>query len=227
MSRIFFCAALFALIVGSTGVSFAGTIIKLGFSTDTRDDFEFTDGILSTFDDEFGATIGDQNTEVTFLGALGTLNPIEKDRASFTLKEVKAVGTPTLIGVTLLQPTDGGQFALYDSSNELLLEGVLGEGTLSGPIGGPATGGFLTTRFGAFTGGSLLNTLEGADLAQASFSISLIDVNQGSGLALGNSGELLPFSADATAIIGGQIPEPSSIALLGLGLLGLCGWRRR
>lgn len=206
----------------------AGTIIKLGFGVDSQPDFELVDNVLSTFDDGFGATIGDQNSEVTFLGPLTGLIAIEGDRASFTLTDVHTTGTPTIIGLTLLQPTSGGDFRLYGPSNELLLSGTLGDGTLSGPLGGPATGGFLTTQFGTFTGGSLLQTLGAQDLVQASFAISLTDVNDGNGMAIDGNGNLLPFAGDATAIVGGQVPEPASVSLVGLaGLFGFATLRRR
>ena len=126
----------------------AGTIIKLGFSTDSLPDIELIDGALSTADDGIGATNGDQNTEVTFLGSLVSQPAIEGDNASFTLDGVSLVDMPTIFGTTILHATEGGTFSLYDQNDSLLLAGTLGIGTLSGPIGGTATGGFLTTEFG-------------------------------------------------------------------------------
>lgn len=210
----------------------AGTIMKLGFSTDSKPDIAMIEGVLQTADDDFGATFGDQNTEVTFLGVLsGVLaSAIEGDRASFSLSDVQVSDDlPTVIGTTLLQPTMGGDFILYDPSNNVLLSGTLGNGTLSGPIGGTATGGFLTTEFGSFTGGSLLATLETQNLSQSSVSISLTDVNDGLGLSLDTDGRLMDFTADATANIGArqeQIPEPAGWVLLLVGLVS-CGATRR
>lgn len=206
----------------------AGTIIKLGFSTDSKPDIELLDGLLSTFDDDFGATLGDQNTEVTFLGALSGALAIEGDRASFTLSDVVVSTSPTVIGSTVLQPTEGGTFSLWGPSNELLLSGTLGNGTLSGPTGGTATGGFLTTEFGSFTGGSLLTTLQGSGLSESSLSISLTDVSDGTGFQIDESTQSLTnFTADATANIGGQVPEPAALSLGLLGLLGVLRIRRR
>jgi hypothetical protein len=232
MNRFFMTLAVATATAFTPAPMFAGTIIKLGFGTDSKPDLELVDGVISTFDDGFGATIGDQNTELTFLGALSGALVVENDRASFTLENVVTDGTPTLIGTTLLQPTSGGNFLLYGPSNELLLSGTLGDGILSGPIGGTATGGFLTAQFGDFTGGSLLATLNAADLYQSSLSFGLTDVNDGGGLRIANGegedGRLLPFSADATANIGGQVPEPTSSLLLISAAVGavLIGRRR-
>lgn len=230
MNRFSMTLTAMALLAMFPATSQAGTIIKLGFSNDSLPDLELIDGEISTFDDGFGATDGDQNTEVTFLGPLAGTYFIEADRASFTLDNVIVSGSPTVIGSTLLQPTLGGQFSLWGPSNELLLSGTLGDGTLSGPLGGTATGGFLTTQFGTFTGGALLSILKGVDLVQSSLSFSLTDVNDGGGLAVGTGPEgemLMPFSADATANIGGQVPEPTGLLLCGLAVGGLSLSRRR
>ncbi|MDG2385301.1 MAG: hypothetical protein P8N76_26765 [Pirellulaceae bacterium] len=205
----------------------AGTIIKLGFSTDSLPDINLVDAVLSTADDGIGATSGDQNTEVTFLGALSGESTIESDNASFTLSSIDLVDNPTIFGTTILQATEGGSFDLYDQNNDLLLSGTLGKGTLSGPVAGTATGGFLTTEFGMFTDGSLLNILNPENLLQSSFSISLTDVNGGLGLGTSAEGKLEDFSADATANIGARaVPEPAAILTVIMGLMSLFGLTR-
>lgn len=207
----------------------AGTIIKLGFSTDSLPDIELVGDTISTYDDGVGATTGDQNTEVTYLGIIGGQTPIEGANASFTLDDVKLSGQPATFGTTILQATTGGAFSLYDQNNTLLLEGTLGAGTLSGPMGGTATGGFLTTEFGDLTGGSLLPALQQQSNLRSTFSVSLTDVNNGAGFSQTGGGDLAEFEADGTANIGVQtIPEPATTLMLVTGLLLSLGlWRPR
>jgi hypothetical protein len=206
----------------------AGTIIKLGFSTDSRPDIELVGDTISTVNDDIGATTGDQNTELTYLGVVAGQPAIEGANASFTLDNVKLSGQPMTFGTTLLQSTSGGDFSLYDQNNVLLLGGTLGAGTLSGPVGGTATGGFLTTEFGDLTSGSLLSVVQQQSL-RSTFSISLTDVNNGAGFSLTGGGDLADFEADGTANIGVQtVPEPASLLLLLPGLLLSLGiWRRQ
>jgi hypothetical protein len=220
MNRLTSAVLLSALLVSPAR---AGTIIKLGFGTDSLPDMELSDVALSTFDDGAGATTGDQDTQVAFLGVLTGATPIEGDRASFSLNHVTLSGEVIVIGGTALQLTTGGEFELYDPSNVLLLSGSLGAGTLSGPIANSATGAFLTAEFGSFTGGSLLPALHEAGNVRSTFSIALTNVNNGAGLGVNeDTNRLLPFAADATASIGGQVPEPHGMlyaAMSGLVLL--------
>jgi hypothetical protein len=211
-----------------SGTSASAAIIKLGFSRDSRPDMESVGGILSTVADVSLATTGDQNTEVTFVGELGGILSIEGDRASFTLDNVALTGKPVVVGSTVLQETSGGAFSLYDEANTLLLSGTVGDGTLSGPIGGTATSGFLTTKFGIFNGGTLLSLLAEKNLTNASVSISMLNVNGGAGLALSGDGVLNPFTADATALISAQpqVPEPAAATLVATGALALLLARR-
>ncbi len=194
----------------------SAAVIKLSFSTDSKPDFEVVHGVLSTVDDEVLSTAGDQNTEVTLLDVLEGLVLIEGDGASFTLDNVQLQGSPVVVVNTVLQATSGGTFSLYDQSNVLLLSGTLGNGTLSGPLGSTATGGFLTTEFGTFTGGSLLAKLEQAGMTRSSLSISMTDVSNGAGLQLAQDGSLQSFFADATANISAHesVPEPHGYALM-------------
>ncbi len=217
MSRLVSTMVMCVVTLYVGGATHAATIIKLGLSTDSLPDIQLVNGTLGTAVDAVGATLGEQNTEVTFLGALSGISLVEGANASFTLSNIQLEGPPTVIGTTLLQRTTGGTFALYDPSNNLMLAGTLGNGTLSGPIGGTATGGFLTTEFGEFTGGSLLTSLTQSNRTRSSFSISLTNVNDGLGLTLRETGEVDDFQADATANIGAQpaaVPEPGSWLLL-------------
>jgi hypothetical protein len=202
----------------------AGTIIKLSFGTDSRPDIELVDGVLSTAADAVGASTGDQNTEVSFLGSLSSAPVIEGANASLTLDNIQLVGDPVTVGSTVLQATLGGDFTLYDPSNVLLLGGTLGNGTLSGPIGGTATGGFLTAEYGLFTDGLLLPLLQADNATSSSFSISLSDINNGAGLSLTGDHVLADFTADANANIGARasdVPEPGAALLLLLGVWAL------
>lgn len=222
-----FIAAVF-LAMATVSSAGAETILKLGFGTDSLPDIELSGGVISTHDDGAGATVGEQNTEVTFLGALSGSTIVEGDRASFTVDNITLSGEATVVGNTVLQSTTGGTFALYDPSNNLLLAGTLGNGTLSGPINSAATGGFLTTEFGTFTDGLLLSTLNTAGIAQSSFAIALTSVNDGNGLGIDTStNQLASFTADASANIGGHVPEPASWLGALLATLTVIPWVHR
>jgi hypothetical protein len=212
-------------LIGLTATNLsASTIIKLNLGSDDLPDIELIDGIVSTASDQLGATTGDQNTEVAYLGVLSDIIPTTGPHYSVTLSGVAISGKPDVVRGVVIQDTLGGAFSLYNPSNDLLLAGSLGPGTLTGPIGGTATGSILTTEFGAFTDGSLLPILQEGGLTGSTISFALTNVNLGQGLSLLESGDLADFQADAIATIGANVPEPGSFLLL---LLGLGFLRRR
>ncbi len=105
---------------------YAETIIKLNLGTDSMPDVRLVDGVLSTAPDAVGATNGDQNTEVAYLGVLTGEAPIEGENGSLTLAGVELIGEPAVyFESTVLQETSGGSFQLYNPNNELLLSGNL------------------------------------------------------------------------------------------------------
>jgi hypothetical protein len=206
----------------------AGTIFKLDLGSDSAPDIEYTGGaagVLSTADDGNPTMAGDQATEIDFLDFLER----PSIQGSFSLHDLAAAGTADNFGGFLvIQNFSGGTLSLYDSANVLLLSGSLGNSTLAGPIGPPATGALFTTSFASVTGGSLQSSILDNTLT---LSMSLTDINSGLGFDLSNDTPPLlnPFEAGATLNIAGQpIPEPISSALLSVGSV-LAAWacRRR
>jgi hypothetical protein len=225
MSRAFkhftFLSCLLAGLIFSLPVH-AATVIKIDFGADSMSDLEMASQTLTTIDDGNGSTPGDQDTNVLFLGFLSGESATD---ASFTLAGVAMDGLPdTSMSPFLSQLTDGGSFSLW-SGNDLLISATLSSGVIGGAIGVSATGAFLTLDLGQFTGGSLLSQL---DPNSASLAISFTNVNGGTGFSVnGGTGELDDFTAGGTGNIAATVPEPSALAMLGLGLVGLCSQRRR
>ena len=211
-----------SLIFFTSGIASANTIIKIDFG-DSVPDIEYGGGILSSINDGNAGTAGDQNTNVLFEGVLGGVADIVGEAASFTVDNVTAAGAASVVAGLAIQSTTGGTFELYDNANALLLSATITTGSISGPVGGSATGSFVTLSFGTFTGGTLLPLI--GDLTSAAIAISLTDVNGGAGLSV-TGVTLDDFSADATANIS-AVPEPATMGLLFSGLLGGAVLRRR
>ena len=132
----------------------ADAIVKFPLSETFTPDVEFSGGVFSTVNDGNGATLGEQDTRLDFVGPLAFLADILTPTASFTLDGVTAVGAAsTTLGV-ISQATTGGTYSIYDSSNSLLLQGSLADGAIVG--GTTETGSFFNTTIATYTSGSLL-----------------------------------------------------------------------
>jgi hypothetical protein len=221
--------ALFSLATSSS----AATIIKLNLGG-IGPDIEMVQPPgpvpleLRTRDDGIGATTGNQNTDVEFVGFLDGNPDITTTDASFTLSGLTPTpGPATSFPPLMIQNFTGGSFTLYGPApgNTVLLTGTLANSALTGVTGPPGTGALFTTTFGAITGGSLSGGLVPSSLT---LSMNLSNVNGGSGFALNPNNFLLPFLADASVNIAAEVPEPAALTLVLLGLAAAaCGRRRR
>lgn len=220
-------AAAPALVIAALSASAqAGTVIKLTLDdlgqTPTDPDVTWIRGTLATPNDGIAATTGMQNTAVDFVGDLNGLSDISAG-GSFTITGIDASGAPMAFGGVVIQPTMGGQIALYAADNSLLLSADINEGSITGSSSGSAAS-FFTIDSMVLTGGSLLSLLQPSPSALA---IALTDVDSSGtpGLRI-VSGALANFTASATVNIDALIPAPASATVLG-GLLGFTARRRR
>ena len=227
MWRKYLAAGLCIAVLGWAQAASAGTIIKLSLGGDNAADIEYDGTTLSTNSDGNAATTGDQNTAIEYSDFLSGNPDVPLSIASFTLDGLTTAGAPTVFGGALvIQNFAGGTMSLYDPLNTLLLSGTLASSALTGPIGPPSTGALFTTSFGTVTGGTLAPLILPNTLT---LSMSLNDVNGGAGFSVSGAAApaLDPFTADATVSIGGEIPEPTSAMLIGLGTLAVAAMATR
>lgn len=222
-----YLGALFAMFLAfgvSSTAHALSTIIKLDLGG-VGPDVTYDGSTFHTINQTPGATpVGDQLTNVDYLSFLSFLPAISTDNASFSLTGVTATGGATNIGGVTAQNTTGGTFALYDSTNSLLLSGVLSDGQIS--VASLAqTGSFFNTSIASFTGGSLLSYVANTP---ASLSLSLLNVTSILNTDRIPTSGLSAFTADATGLVGGTpVPEPATAFLLLGALPGFFGIRRR
>jgi hypothetical protein len=217
------------LAVAMSSSASATAILKFSLG-DTGPDIAYSNGVFSTVNDGDAATPGDQDTSVRFVGPLAFMTDILSG-ASFSLANVTASGLAIVTSGVITQLTTGGQFALYDQSNSLLLAGTLDSGVISGGLAS-STGSFFNSTAGTFTGGSLLSYIAPTP---AGLSIALSDILSNSGLVgmavtpgcivqcqLGN------FTAAADQLVDGSpVPEPATALLFTSGVVGAFIKRRR
>jgi hypothetical protein len=235
--RSFVLAALAAAFL--TQFASAGTILKLSLG-DTGPDVEYTGGaggVFSTALEVDPTTLGEQNTAVDFVGDLDYLTDILTPTASYTLNGVTAMGLASVVNGQVGQVFSGGEFQLYDDSNNLLLDVDLTSSALTGFVGS-TTGAEFSISNGIVVGGSLAPILEPGSV---SFSIAMTDINAPLGLMITPVGPpiILPgltiqtatvnaFDADADKLIAAEvIPEPTTVGLLLMGAVSAVAFSRR
>lgn len=215
-----FCAA-FAL---NANFAQAGTIIKLNLGG-TGPDIELAGGILSTVNDLDAATTGDQNTAILFDDFLNAIPDINTSTASVTIDNLALSGPAVVAGPFVAQGFSGGTISIYSPANILLLQGLLGNSTLTGNIGPPPNGSVFTTTFADVTGGTLDPQIANNTLT---VQMTLSNINGGAGLSAGVN--VNPFVADSSVTLDADpVPEPTAglLALLGCMFTAVANKRRR
>ena len=219
------------------------TILNFGFG-EPNQDAELLDGFFQTSDDADASNLGDQTTDLSFLGFLDASFadiPLADGGASITFSNIQlnndAQVSPVGNSINVINSTTiGGEFRLYGDSG-LLLAGTFGDSAFSiieGVDGIADTGNFfgLSTGGTTFTEGALLPFLD-PNSGQIALTLSNIETDGQLGLeVIGDT--IQPFTAALSgqieaspSVVVAAVPEPTSIPLLVVGVSLLANLRRR
>jgi hypothetical protein len=151
---------------------------------------------------------------------------------TLVLTGLQASGPATLFGSVIIQPLDTGFFQLFSTdpvgpgTPTLLLQGTIAATTFI--VGSGDSGGVFNSSNVSYTGGAIYNQLiaQGGSPNNNSMSISMVDISPP--FAIGGSGYLNNFSANATGVFNVNVlPEPTGLGVLGIAAAGLLARRRR
>jgi len=223
-------------IVGLSSLASAATLVdyKPGPVSPTTPEFVFSGAPTPAFGSGPGAigngdgalpqaaqTPGGLDSEAPFIipgipGSLVKASSTEFYDTTLLFTGLAASGPAVLAGTTFIQPLGPGAFTLTSTTGIPLLTGtiasssfIVGSGNAAGEFnsfGVTYTGGAIFAAAAASPGGIVA--------LGNSMSISMTDVSPN--LSIGGGGFLSPFTVNATGLFNYTVPEPTSLAVLGL-----------